>query len=274
MNMMKSWASVVNFLALTVAASTSHAGAINSTLPCLIHPQTTVVVGSPATGVLETVKVSSGDLVKAGDVVAMLESSLEQAEVAVAQGKADMESAVQKSELQAAFSHRKVTRAKDLNRTSAIAQHELDEAETEERVAEVSHREALEHKRQAELELKRAETALALRTVKSPITGVVVERYFSPGELVKLAPILKVAQLDPLRVEAFAPASWLGKVKSGMRGEVRVESPGLGPFHAKVTVINPVVESAAGTFVVRLELPNPQHRIPAGVACTVKISPE
>jgi len=271
---MKSWRVTCAVLALTGAGATSHAASTNSTLPCLIHPQTTVVVGSPATGVLETLKVNSGDLVKIGDVVAILESSLEQAEVAVAQGKADMESAVQKSELQAAFNQRKVTRAKDLNRTSAIAQHELDEAETEERLAQVSHREALENKRQAELELKRAETALALRTVKSPITGIVVERYFSPGELVKLAPILKVAQLDPLRVEAFAPASWVGKVKSGMRGEVRVESPGLGPFQAKVTVINPVVESAAGTFAVRLELPNPQHRIPAGVTCTVKFSPE
>jgi multidrug efflux pump subunit AcrA (membrane-fusion protein) len=48
--------------------------------------------------------------------------------------------------------------------------------------------------------------------------------------------------------------------------------PGL--HRAQVTVINPIVDSASGTFRVRLELPNPQYRIPAGVTCTARIAPQ
>jgi multidrug efflux pump subunit AcrA (membrane-fusion protein) len=43
---------------------------------------------------------------------------------------------------------------------------------------------------------------------------------------------------------------------------------------AHVSVINPIVDSASGTFRVRLELSNPQYRIPAGVTCTARFAPQ
>jgi len=41
-----------------------------------------------------------------------------------------------------------------------------------------------------------------------------------------------------------------------------------------VTLVNPVVDSASDTFRVRLELPNPQYRIPAGVTCSARVAPQ
>jgi len=242
-------------------------------LSCRIQPNATVSVGSSVVGVLDSVTVNQGDYVKAGDVIARLESRLEEAEVAVAQAKADMVGPVQKAQVQIDFSGRKVTRAKDLSKTSAIAQHEVDEAETEHRLAEVSQREALEQKRLAELELKRAETALSLRTIRSPIAGVVVDRLLFPGELVKQSPLLTIAQVDPLRVEVVAPASMLNKLKPGMRADIRVDWNGATPYQAKIAQINPVIEHATGTVAVQLELPNPQHRIPPGLGCSVTFVP-
>ena len=100
---------------------------------------------------------------------------------------------------------------------------------------------------------------------------MVVERYLFPGELVRQSPILKLARLDPLRVEVFAPPSSLGKITVGMPAEVQVEGADPGPYRAKVTLVNPVTESATGTFEGNLEIPNPQHRVPAGLPCTVRV---
>lgn len=243
-----------------------------SELPCLVVPQVTLTVGTPVVGVLSSVVVNQGDVVKEGDVLATIESSLEQAEVALAKAKAEMDAAEKSTQMKAEFSLRKSVRAKDLGKTSAMAHHEVDEAETDERLAQVAHIEALENKRVAQLELERAKAALELRTVRSPITGVVVERFLSPGELVKQAPIMKLARLDPLIVEVLAPVSWLGKITAGMEGDVRLEWASPDLHRARVTVVNPVINSASGTFEVLLELPNQDYKIPAGLSCTVRFA--
>ena len=58
-----------------------------------------------------------------------------------------------------------------------------DEAEAEYRLAVEQLRAARENRRLAELDLKRAEEVLAQRSIKSPVTGIVVEVMLRPGEL-------------------------------------------------------------------------------------------
>jgi RND family efflux transporter MFP subunit len=256
-------------VATAVCVGPAHA---KSELPCLVKPQVTLTIGSPVVGVLNTVMVEQGHIVKEGDVLATIESSLEQAEVELAKAKAEMDAAEKSARMKAEFSVRKSNRAKDLSKTSAIAQHEVDEAETEERLAQVAYLEARENKRLAQLELERAKTALQLRTVRSPIKGVVVERFLSPGELVKQAPILKLARLDPLHVEVLAPVSWLGKIAMDMQGDVTLASAASGSLTGRVTMVNPLINSASGTFEVLLELSNPLYTIPAGLPCTVRFA--
>ncbi|MBH0190003.1 MAG: HlyD family efflux transporter periplasmic adaptor subunit, partial [Nitrospira sp.] len=169
-----------------------------------------------------------------------------------------------------AFSARKLDRAMDLYQSNSIAKHEMDEAQTEKVLAESAYLEAVENKRIAKLEWQRATASLNLHTVYSPLNGVVVERLLSPGELARQTPILKLAQIDPLRVEVFAPLSLLGKLEVGMKAEVHPEGSAAIAYQAKITVVNRVVDSASGTFGVRLEMPNPNNAMPAGLACTVK----
>ncbi len=266
---MSRW-SICCFVTITMMVSLAPRFSAAKDLPCLVVPQVTLTIGTPVVGVLRSVAVNQGDVVNEGDVLAILESSLEQAEVALAKAKAEMEAAEKSTQMKAEFSFRKSVRATDLGKTSAMAQHEVDEAETEARLSQLAHMEVLENKRVAQLELERAKAALQLRTVRSPITGMVLERFLSPGELVKQAPIMKLARLDPLLVEVLAPVSWLGKVSAGMQGEVRLEWALTDPHQARVTVVNPVVNSASGTFEVLLELPNPGYKIPAGLPCSIR----
>ena len=107
-------------------------------LPCLIKPQREVVLGSQVIGVLDRMLVDRGDLVSHGQVLATLESSVEQAELALARAKAELEAPLKQAEVKSDFASRKLARAKDLRQRTAIAEHELDEAEAEDRLAKVA----------------------------------------------------------------------------------------------------------------------------------------
>ena len=89
-------------------------------------------------------------------------------------------------------------------------------------------------------------------------------------EHTKQTPVLKLAQIDPLRIEVIVPVAQLGRIAVGMRAEVTPETPVTGVFQARVTVVDRVVDAASGTFGVRLELPNPAYRLPAGLKCKVR----
>jgi multidrug efflux pump subunit AcrA (membrane-fusion protein) len=125
----------------------------------------------------------------------------------------------------------------------------------------------------AELEARRSSELLAMRTLRSPFNGVVVEKLQSAGEMATTninQPILKLARIDPLHVEVVLPVSEYGKIRTGMTGLVIPEKPIAGQYEARVKVVDRTVDAASGTFGARLELPNPRAAIPAGVKCRVR----
>jgi multidrug efflux pump subunit AcrA (membrane-fusion protein) len=99
-----------------------------------------------------------------------------------------------------------------------------------------------------------------------------MERFLSPGEYIEDQPVVKLAQIHPLHVEVFAPVELLGAVKVGMQAEVVPENPVGKVYKAKVTIVDRVIDAASGTFGVRLELPNPKYKLPAGLKCRVTFS--
>ena len=242
---------------------------------CLIEPQQVVSLSSPIDGVLAKVYVDRGSSVKKGQVLAQLESSLEDAGVILARARADMDAAIKSGEARLEFSNTKYTRSQKLYEKNFISAADLQDAETEKRLAEMALLNAIDNKRVAELELERANAALARQTIRSPINGVVVERFLSPGEyssgqLKRESPILKLAQIDPLRVEVFVPVSLYGKIAVGSPAKVSVEAPTRSTYEARISIIDRVIDAASSTFRVRLELPNPNNHIPAGLRCKIK----
>ena len=257
---------LVSAAAVTAAAAQT----ANGSLGCLIEPN--VVVSSPVDGIVETVTVDRGDIVKQDQVLATLESSVEEAVVAIAKAKTELEAGVRNGQARTENGKRKLQRIQELYKKGNISVHELEEAELEKNLGEVSLLDAIENKRLASLEFQRASAALALRTIKSPVTGVVVERMVSPGDFRNNIEnkILKLAQIDPLRVEVFVPVSMLKQIAVGMKAEVLPEPPHSTAQIAQVTVVDRVVDAASGTFGVRLSVKNPGYKLPAGLKCKVR----
>ncbi len=239
-------------------------------LNCRIEPSVVVEMSSAVEGVISEVLVDKNDVVKKGDVVARLDAGLEAATVELRRVQAELSSDVQAQKLALEFSERSLARVKDLYEKKAASFSELDKLKTEQAIAQQQLQQALDRKRQAELEHNRALADLQRRTLVSPIDGVVIERFKEPGEHIDFEPVLKLAQLDPLRVEVFAPASLYGKVKAGMTARV---SPELGiaeqSYSAEVVLVDQVIDGPSNTFGIRLSFPNPGNRLPSGLKCRV-----
>ncbi len=215
--------------------------------------------------------VELGDVVTEGQIIATLEPSREQAAVAVAKGKAELQAPLKASQGKAEFGERKQLRAQDLRKSAAIGQQELDEAETEQRLADVAFLGALEAQRVRQVEYQVAAAELALRTIRSPIAGFVVERLLSPGELIRQKPLVKVAQLHPLRIETFVPIGWVGNIAPALLAQVQPAVEEAPMYDARVETVGLIVDNATATFGMRLTLPNSACRLPAGLACTVPL---
>ena len=245
------------------------AGAEAAEFDGLIEPHRVVKIGSAVAGVLETVNVDRGDFVKEGQVLATLQSGVERAAVEVARVRAEMEGEMKGKKANMDFLTRKQSRNEQLFKEEVLPLSQMDEIETGKTLAEMQHLEALENKRLAEQELKRTMEVVNRMSIQSPINGVVMERLLSPGEYVETQPILKLAEIDTLNVEVIIPVVQYASIKVGMRARVIPEAPIGGQYVAEVKIVDRVIDAASGTFGVRLELPNPNHRLPAGLKCKV-----
>lgn len=237
---------------------------------CVIEPIQVVKVASPVVGVIARLAVDRGDLVKAGQIVAELEHGVETAALELARARATNESNVKAAEARLKFLTLKHNRVDVLSRKSLNSLNALQEAEAEVDVAEQQLKEAQLAREVAKLEVNHAEEVVKLRTVRSPIDGVVVERLLSPGEYRnEQTPILTLAEIARLRVEVFLPTSRYHEVRVGSRAEVRPEAPIGGVYTATVDVVDHVFDAASGTFGVRLSLANPDLALPAGIRCNI-----
>ena len=237
---------------------------------CLIEPRQVLKLAAPVIGVVASVDVDRGDIVHKGQVLARLDSDVEEANAQIATVHAANDTAVIGGRARVEFLRRKQDRNDQLRPGNIVSFAQADEAAADVRVAESQLREAELNVAQARIEAKRAAGLLRQRLVISPVDGIVTERALGPGEFRNdQAHILTVAEMNPLRVETYLPIATYGHIKVGDAATIWPEQPIGGEYTAKVTVVDQVLDAASGTVGVRLDLPNPDFRLPAGIHCRV-----
>lgn len=250
-------------------------GALAVPYDCLIEPNQQVELASPVSGLLEKVLVSRGDLITKGQILAQLESHAEQASAELSRFKSEQVGPIRQAESKIEFSKKKFSRRRDMAAQKLMSIQDSDDSEAEYKLSEADLQVAKENKQISRLEFQHQNALLALRTIRSPFVGVVVDQLAYPGEVVEPGAtkkaILKVAQLDPLRVHVILPKDVFGKLVVGMPVDVVPEIPSKGRYVAKVRSIDKLIDAASGTFVVFLEMSNPKLEIPAGVRCKASL---
>jgi membrane fusion protein (multidrug efflux system) len=230
-------------MGLTIAAFAcfnSQVGVAAVAEQCLLEPYKTVNLGTPVRGVLSETLVERGHVVKIGDVLARIDSRAQQSTVALAESRSE-------------FAKRTVERNKELIEDDLLSTQDRDQMATE---AEL-----------ARLELEQAKTSVDMRNIRSPVNGVVVQGVRTTGEFVDESEIYVLAQINPLNVEVVVPVAFFGQITEGMEATVTPEAPLDQPYTARVVIVDKVIDAASGTFRVRLELPNEDLKLPAGLRC-------
>lgn len=242
------------------------------TLDCLADPSQRVAVGSSVTGILRETFAGRGDRVAKGDRLAQLDSTLEQADVAVALAQAEAVELLDAAQTKLAFSEANLERAKVLLGGGSVTQSRIEELEA---LVAVARSEVATERRRLELariELERARAVLSLRTLTSPIDGFVIAQGTQIGEFLRQdGVVFTLLGADPLYVETYAPAEIYGRLSVGDKAMVSLGQPAGTNVEASVLVVDPAFDAASGTFGLRLELPNKDGRIPAGQQCRVTL---
>ncbi len=240
-------------------------------LDCMIQPHQIVQIGSAAPGVIERILVDRGEFVKLGQPLVQLQAGVERAALAVARERATQQGEMTVAAGSAELAQRELQRARELHEQNFVSQTYLDKQRAEAAVAGGRTDQASERKKLSQREVDLAAAQLAQRSIAAPIAGVVVERFMSPGEFVDQKPILRIAAIDPLRVDVLVPAVAFGQVEPGMKGSVMPELLNKKEHIAVVKTVDRVIDAATNTFRVRLELPNPGGVLPAGLRCKVDL---
>lgn len=242
---------------------------------CVIEPSRFVKIGSPVTGILESVPIQRGERVKQGQVLARLEARVEMATVALQKLRSSDEAGLNGQWARLSLAQQRMDRTAQLFKRGMATEASHDEVIADLEINRADFERLDIQRRLAGLELERAEAILAQRTIKSPIDGIVVRRTLSPGEFVNQdAHIAEIADLDPLHVEVFLPVAYYPQIAKNDTGIVRPAEPISGAYTATVSVVDRVFDATSNTFGVRLILDNADSGLPAGQRCSVEFDIE
>lgn len=261
--------------AIYFAAALAAAPCSAQVYDCVIDPSETVDVAGASGGVVARVHIEPGEKVERGQLLAKLDSTIQSATVAMLRLRADDTSEIEAQKTQLAFLEARLGRTQELSTRGVVSREVLEEIQTAVEAArsvlirvELARRLAME-------ELKRAEAVLSLLEIRSPIDGIVLERYFDDGEYLPLeGRFATIVRLDPLDVVTFLPVAEYGTIQEGDMAQVRPAPPVDGVYQAEIQRIDRVFDVASGTFGLHLRLDNPDLSIPAGHRCKVAFGSE
>jgi cobalt-zinc-cadmium efflux system membrane fusion protein len=240
-------------------------------LACLILPERVADIGSAVIGIVETIEVERGDSVRKGQVLVRMRAEVERANNEVARSRAHSEAELRGALAARDLAQLKLDRSRSLKAENFISTQAVEQAHAELRVAHEKVDQARESLRTLAQEVHMSDAQASQRVLRSPFDGVVTERYANPGERFEDKPLLKVAAIHQLRVEVVAPTALFGSLKAGQEVMVSPELPGAAPRSARIAQIDRVLDPASNTFRMRLDLPNTDASLPAGLRCKVDL---
>lgn len=224
-----------------------------------LAPETRVDIRSKLAGTLEKVFVQLGATVTEGQTLATLDrreidAQVDAAVAAVAVVRAGVDAA------EAAFDNaaQEVERARGLYEKGAIPKQRLEAAEMQWRASKAQRDLAAANVEQANAALRRAREIQRDATLRSPVAGVIVARNFDAGTLVGPGgdPILAVADLRTLKLEAGVSELEAGRLKVGALARVTVQAQPGQTFEGRVSAIAPEVDARNRHFRVEIKVAN------------------
>lgn len=234
-------------LAVPVEAVAVAVERLELTIPAVgsLRSSESVTISSEIAGRLSAILVREGEAVTAGTEIARLDRPVHLA--AVAEAEASL-----------ALSRANFKRAEELWRKKAGSERARDEAEAQFRVDEAR--------------LALAQARLEKTVILAPFDGVLGLRavsagqYLSPGD-----PIINIDDIDPLKVDFRVPEVHFSRVRVGQTIALEVDALPGAAISGVVYAIDPQVDEAGRSMVVRAAIPNADGRLRPGLFARVAL---
>ena len=219
------------------------------------HAKLTSLVG----GMLETIKSDIGDSVRQGDILFQVrtvdyELALKQAEATLA-----------RAEILVQDRKREKTRIENLFQGGSATEQMRDQAIT-------AYEDAISALTLAAASRDTARQALKDCTMKAPYDGRITAKYLQEGEFSRAGTeVLEIMDLSTLNAEVNVSERFAGKIGQGTSVTVSPSS-GVAPVAGTIVAINPKIDLASRTFLVKVSVDNRNRELQAGLFCTARFT--
>lgn len=244
-----------------------------------INPVVSVQVGTQVSGMIKSLHADFNSIVKAGDIVAIIDPEPFRARRDQAASNLEMARAnVARAKNEQAQRQRELQRARSLAEQQFVSQNDVDMAVTNAQGAEAQVNVALAQVKQAEAALNAAELDLKYTTIRSPVNGIVVARNVEVGQTVAASfatPNLFLIALDltKMQVDSYVSESDIGGITEGKEASFTVDAyPGV-PFAGTIRQVRlaPIAVQNVVTYNVVIGVDNKDLRLKPGMTANVSI---
>ena len=249
---------------VSVISPQGQSGANNLVLPGTVQPFYDAQIHARVSGYLRRWYTDIGAQVKAGQLLAIIDTpDLDQQ---LARAQADLVTAQANQHLASITSHRW---------TGLLAADAVSHQEADEKTGDLAAKSSLTNAAQAELQQLRAEEGF--KRIVAPFDGVVTARNTDIGALIAAGTpndpgLFTVADVHRLRIYVRVPQDYSAKVVAGMHADLTVpEYPGQ-TFSAVVSSTSGAVSDQSGALLVELQTDNPGGKLKPGDYAQVTFS--
>jgi membrane fusion protein (multidrug efflux system) len=198
-----------------------------------------VTVSADLPGIVDQVLFESGDAVREGQTLAVVDTRQEQAQMAAA-------------EAQRVLARSNFNRMQELLDQRVISKAEYDSATAQ--------------SRESEARVGEIRAAIERKTIRAPFSGILGIRQVNKGQyLAGGDPLVTLQSLNPIYVNFGVPQQAIGQVSVGRNVRITTESLGNVPFEGRVTAIDSVVDATTRNIQVQATLANPASKLRPGM---------
>ena len=210
-----------------------------------LTPVQGVTISAEIDGTIMRVAAESGAVVKTGDLLVELDTSVERSQLVAAEARSELAKI-------------NIDRTRDLFEQKAISRSEFDAATAA--------------YKQAGADVAALRALIAKKQVRAPFDGRVGIRVVNLGQYVgRGAPLMPLQRLDPVYVNFSLPQRHLPALALGQRLGLQVDAYEGRRFEATVTAVNSEVDPVTRNITVQATVPNPREELRVGMFARVEV---
>jgi len=278
-----------------------------------VNPVLSVTVSTQVSGTIKDLAVDVNSRVKVGQLIAILDQDLFRAEVLQAEAKVEDALAnlakekagvkMQKDQIAASIAEAKASyenleekykRASELFRRDLISKEAYDGVKAEWRMAasrfkertarvdETKVKEANIQAAKAKVKIARATLELAQvkakrSVIRAPVSGIVIAKNVEAGQTVAASlsspPIVTIAELTKMKVDAWVDEADIGNVREGQKVQFQVDAYPARIFRGEVVKIypSPQIQNNVVTYDTEIHVDNDDLALKPGMTANVTI---